>query len=58
MKRRVAALALAALVPHLNLGKLYYERGRLKESAAHLESALKLDPNNDKARIMLKKMVE
>ncbi|MBI3553895.1 MAG: tetratricopeptide repeat protein [Elusimicrobia bacterium] len=43
---------------HLNLGKLYYERGRLKESARHLHAALTLDPDNGKARILLKKMVE
>ncbi|MBI4345548.1 MAG: tetratricopeptide repeat protein [Elusimicrobia bacterium] len=43
---------------HLNLGKALYETGRLKESAAHLQAALRLDPKNEKAQILLRKMVE
>lgn len=43
---------------HLNLGKALYETGRLKESARHLDAALRLDPGSEKARVLLKKMVE
>jgi tetratricopeptide (TPR) repeat protein len=43
---------------HLNLGKALYEVGRLKESAEHLQAALKRDPKNEKAQILLKKMIE
>lgn len=43
---------------HLNLGKALFETGRLKESATHLEAALKLDPKSEKARVLLRKMVE
>lgn len=42
----------------LNLAKLYSERGKLKEAAAHLNAVLSLDPGDEKARVMLKKMVE
>lgn len=43
---------------HLNLGKTLYEMGRLKESAGHLQAVLKKDPKNEKAQILLKKMIE
>lgn len=43
---------------HANLGKALYEVGRLKESSAHLQAVLRLDPRNEKAQILLKKMVE
>ncbi|HAH07290.1 MAG TPA: hypothetical protein DCM05_12340 [Elusimicrobia bacterium] len=43
---------------HLNLGKTLYEMGRLKESAEHLQAALRRDPKNEKAQILLKKMIE
>lgn len=42
----------------VNLGKTLYEMGRLKESAEHLEQVLKRDPANEKAQVLLKKMVE
>lgn len=42
----------------VNLGKTLYEMGRLKESAQNLEEVLKRDPNNEKAQVLLKKMVE
>jgi tetratricopeptide (TPR) repeat protein len=43
---------------HLNLGKVLYVQGRLKESAAHFEQVLKLDPKNNEAIVYLKRMVE
>lgn len=43
---------------HLNLGKALYEVGRLKESSAHLQAVLKTEPDNEKAQILLKKMIE
>ena len=42
----------------VNLGKTLYEMGRLKESADNLEQVLKRDPDNEKAQVLLKKMVE
>lgn len=42
----------------VNLGKTLYEMGRLKESAQNLEEVLRRDPSNEKARILLKKMIE
>ena len=52
------ALAPDQLDAHLNLGKSLYEVGRLKESSVHLQAVLKKDPTNEKAQILLKKMVE
>ncbi|MFA5140833.1 MAG: tetratricopeptide repeat protein [Elusimicrobiota bacterium] len=43
---------------HLNLGKALYEVGRLKEAARHLQIVLSQDPSNEKAQMLLKKMVE
>ena len=43
---------------HLNLGKALYETGRLKEAARHLQTVLRQDPSNEKAQMLLKKMVE
>jgi len=43
---------------HLNLGKALYETGRLKASAEHLHIVLAQDPDNEKAQILLKKMIE
>lgn len=42
----------------LNLGKTLYEMGRLKESGRNLEEVLKRDPDNEKAQVLLKKMIE
>ena len=42
----------------LNLGKTLYEMGRLKESGHNLEEVLKRDPTNEKAQVLLKKMIE
>jgi Tfp pilus assembly protein PilF len=42
----------------LNLAKLHYERGRLKQAAAQLEEVLRRDPGNAKARVMHKRMIE
>lgn len=42
----------------LNLGKTLYEMGRLKESGRHLEEVLRRDPTNEKAQVLLKKMIE
>ncbi|MBI3298977.1 MAG: O-antigen ligase family protein [Elusimicrobia bacterium] len=42
----------------LNLGKTLYEMGRLKASSKHLEQVLQREPGNEKAQILLKKMVE
>ncbi|TBR20796.1 tetratricopeptide repeat protein [bacterium] len=42
----------------VNLGKTLYEMGRLKESAKNLEEVLRRDPDNEKAQVLLKKMVE
>ena len=43
---------------HLNLGKALYETGKLKESSSHLQAVLRQDPANEKAQILLKKMIE
>lgn len=43
---------------HLNLGLTLYQMGRLPEAAQHLQTVLELDPSNEKAKILLKKMVE
>lgn len=43
---------------HLNLGKIHYTRGELKEAAHHLQTVLKLDPDNAEAIVYLKRMVE
>jgi len=43
---------------HLNLGKVLYTRGKLKDAASHFQSVLKLDPNNPEAIVYMKKMVE
>ncbi len=43
---------------HVNLAKVYFEQGRLKEATAQAQAALQLDPGNERARILLKKMVE
>ncbi|MEE8424546.1 MAG: tetratricopeptide repeat protein [Elusimicrobiota bacterium] len=43
---------------HTNLGKALYEVGRLKEASRHLQEVLRRDPSNEKAQILLKKMVE
>ncbi|MEK9144625.1 MAG: tetratricopeptide repeat protein [Elusimicrobiota bacterium] len=56
--KRSVALAPDQLDAHLNLGKSLYEVGRLKESSVHLQAVLKKDPANEKAQILLKKMVE
>ena len=56
--RRSVELKPDQLDAHLNLGKALYETGRLKESAAHLEAALRLDPKDEKARVLLRRMVE
>ncbi len=42
----------------INLGKTLYEMGRLKESARNLEEVRKRDPKNEKAQVLLKKMIE
>jgi Tfp pilus assembly protein PilF len=42
----------------LNLAKLHYERGRLKQAAAQLDEVLRLDPGNAKARVLHKRMIE
>ncbi len=43
---------------HTNLGIVYYYEGMLKESAEQFNTVLKLDPKNEKAIVMLKKMRE
>ena len=43
---------------HTNLGITYYYEGKLKESADEFNIVLKLDPKNEKAIVMLKKMRE
>ena len=43
---------------HLNLGLSYYHQGRLKEASRHLQEVLKIDPRNEKAIVLMKKMVE
>jgi tetratricopeptide (TPR) repeat protein len=43
---------------HFNLGYLYYMEGQLAEAASEFQKVLKYDPDNAKARIMYKKMVE
>ena len=42
----------------LNLGIAYYQEGRLKESAAELQEVLRRDPRNERALVLLKRMVE
>lgn len=42
----------------LNLGLAYYNEGKIKESAIQLEEVIKRDPKNEKAIVMLKRMVE
>lgn len=42
----------------LNLGIAYYYQGKIKESAQQFEEVLKLDPKNEKAIVMLRRMVE
>ena len=42
----------------LNLGKTLYELGRLKESGRYLSEVLERRPGNEKAQILLKKMIE
>ncbi|MDE2291233.1 MAG: tetratricopeptide repeat protein, partial [Elusimicrobia bacterium] len=42
----------------VNLGKTLYEMGRVHEAAQYLQDALKRDPGNEKAQVLLKKMVE
>jgi hypothetical protein len=42
----------------LNLGLAFYYQGKIKESAFQFEEVLKLDPKNEKAVVMLKRMVE
>jgi len=44
--------------PHFNLGVIYYYQGMLEEATREFNIVLKLDPDNYKAKIMLKKMVE
>ena len=56
--KRSLALAPDQLDAHINLGKALFEAGRLKESAGHLQAVLQRDPQNEKAQILLKKMVE
>ncbi|MBI5243746.1 MAG: tetratricopeptide repeat protein [Elusimicrobia bacterium] len=56
--KRSLQAAPGQLDAHINLGKALYEVGRLKESAKHLQAVLKRDPNNEKAQILLKKMIE
>jgi O-antigen ligase len=43
---------------HLNLGITYYYEGRLKEAADEFNDVLKIDPENDRAIVMLKRMRE
>jgi len=43
---------------HFNLGYCYYTMGKLKEAADEFKKVLKLDPDNYKATIMIKKMVQ
>lgn len=43
---------------HLNLGKVFYTQGKLKQSAAELDAVLQDDPSNNEATVYLKKMVE
>ena len=42
----------------LNLGKILYTQGKLKESAQRFETVLRYDPNNAEAIVYLKRMVE
>jgi len=56
--KRSLAVDPGQLDAHLNLGKSLYEVGRLKESAGHLEAVLEKQPANEKAQILLKKMIE
>lgn len=56
--KKSLAIAPDQLDAHLNLGKSLYETGRLKESSVHLQAVLKKDPANEKAQILLKKMIE
>ncbi|MCX5781948.1 MAG: tetratricopeptide repeat protein [Elusimicrobia bacterium] len=42
----------------LNLATAYFYQGRLKEAVDQLKEVLKIDPNNEKAIVMLKQMTE
>lgn len=42
----------------LNLGLAYYYQGKVKEAATQFEEVLKRDPKNERAIVMLKRMVE
>ncbi|PCI40099.1 MAG: hypothetical protein COB53_01850 [Elusimicrobia bacterium] len=42
----------------LNLAKTLYELGRLKESGRYVQEVLERQPSNEKAQILLKKMIE
>ncbi len=42
----------------LNLGVAYYYKGKLKEAADQFKKVLELDPNNEKAIVYYKRMVE
>lgn len=42
----------------LNLGLCYFYEGRIKEAAEQFQEVLKREPNNEKAIVMLKRMVE
>ena len=42
----------------LNLGLAYYFQGKIRQSAAQFEEVLKREPHNEKAIVMLKRMVE
>lgn len=56
--RRSVSVAPAQADAHLNLAKLLYERGDLKEAAKHAQAALKARPGDEKAVALLKRMVE
>lgn len=56
--KRSLAVSPDQLDAHLNMGKTLYELGRLAESSAHLQKVLERDPSNEKAAVLLKKMVE
>ncbi|MBI4055354.1 MAG: tetratricopeptide repeat protein [Elusimicrobia bacterium] len=56
--RRSVAVAPNQVDAHLNLGLIYYRRGELKQAGLHLEEVLRADPKNEKATVLLKKMVE
>jgi O-antigen ligase len=48
----------AQIDARLNLAKTLYETGRLKESGMYVQQVLERDPGNEKAQILLKKMIE